>query len=203
MNRRRILSGIGVAFSSSFAGCLASDSLMRGNGDDFEPDVEPATRLGSAEQDSIEAKPEREYEYNEEHDTVHITYDSGRTNEMSFDEWGTRRATSAAESHIHSLLEKEQLLETGVSVGSGVAEVDELDENTSESEFDRAVSLGPIVRHSTLYSRDGTLIFEPEVEFETVVATTPRSIEVTMLFNEREYTAVLPVVCRRDWMQED
>ena len=203
MSRRRVLSSIGVALSSSVAGCLAPGSLMRGNEDDFEPDVEPIARLGSAEQDSIEAKPEREYEYNEEHDTVHITYDSERTNEMSFDEWGTRRAASAAESHILSVLETEQLLGAGVDVGSGVAEVNGLDDNPSESEFERTIPLAPVVHHEALYSRDGTLISDSEIEFETVVATTPRSIEVTMLFDEREYTAVLPVVCRRSWIQEE
>lgn len=211
MNRRTVLAVAGGMLSAGFAGCLDTSRLSRRGGDasesenagEFEPDIEPETRLGGEEQVSIEAEPEREYEYIEADDSVRITYDSGRTNEMSFDEWGTRRATAAAASHVRSSLENDGLLGTGVHVATGVAEVDALEDPADEPAFDRAIPLGVIVSHSTLYSRDGERRSEPDVAFDAVVAATPRSLEVTMSFEERPYTAVVPGFCRRVRKRED
>lgn len=227
MNRREFLGGAGIVVTSAATGCLGDrpssetaatngeNSTNNGNTDymssdqpDFEPDVEPSNRLGGASGISIEATPERDYEYLEDEDRVRIQYDSGRTNEMSFDEWGTRRATSAAADHIRAVLAGAGLLENGVNVGEGIVELSDLDEERDErapdpSEFDREVDLGPIVTHSRGYSRDGELLYEPAVEFETVVDATPQLIEVAMPFEEREYTAVLPIMCKKGWTRQD
>jgi hypothetical protein len=227
MYRRRFLGGVGILVSSAAGGCLGDrprsetattngkDGTNNGNTDGtnsdqrgFEPDVEPINRLGGTAVVSIEATPERDYEYLEDEDRVRIRYDSGRTNEMSFDEWGTRRATSAAADHVRTGLDDAGVLGDGVDVGVGVVELDDLDEGRSEraadpSEFDREVNLGPIVNHSRGYSREGELLYEPAVEFEAVVDATPRSVDVTMSFEEREYTAVLPVMCKKGWSRQD
>jgi hypothetical protein len=175
--------------------------MMNDNGNDVPP-VAP----GGAPPVSIEAEPEREYEYLEDEDRVRIEYDGGRTNEMSFDEWGTRRATSAAVDHVRARLDDEGLSEEGIRVGEGVVDSDDLDGVDSPasdpSASDRAVDLGVIVSHSRLYSREGELIAEPDVTFESVVDVVPRSIEATMSFEEREYTTVLPVLCKKEEIRQ-
>ncbi|AFZ74503.1 hypothetical protein [Natronobacterium gregoryi] len=211
MDRRTVLAGVGGTLSVSVVGCLDTSRLSsRGGdasesetGDDFDPDIEPTTRLGDGERTSIEAEPDREYEYVDADDSVRITYDSGKTNEMSFDEWGTRRATAAAASHVRSSLSSEELLGTGVFVATGVAEVDTLEDAPEDLTFDRAIPLGVLVDYNASYSRGGDLRSEPDVEFDAIVAATPRAVDVTMLFEERPSTAVVPAFCRRGWSRED
>lgn len=202
MNRRRFLVATRTALAPLISGCSSSTSS------DFDPDIDPVTRLGGASSVSVEAEPIREYEYLEESDRVRIHYDSGQTSTMSFDEWGTRRATDHAADHVHTILTDESPTGTGISVGVGEVNLTDLDstgtdQSATESAFEWDVNLGVTVSYEYLYSRDGDLISEPDISFQTVVDVTPRSAEVTMLFPQREYTAILPVVCRRRAIRYD
>jgi hypothetical protein len=169
---------------------------------DFEPDIEEKIKLGQADPVSTEAEPEREYEYLEEDDAVLIEYNTGRTNRMPFDEWGTRRAVAAGADYIQQRLEQKEW-GSEISFARGVVELTDLEGDVDESEFDRDIRLGIKLNYYIGYSRDGEKQFEPEVDFSKVVDATPRKIEVTMLFPEQEYTAVLPVICRRNVSQEE
>lgn len=194
MHRRRLLVLGSAALLPAIGGCI---------GNDFDP-VEPKERLGSADAISLEASPERGYEYHEADDSV--TTDSGA--EMPFDEWGTRRATAHASAAVRKRLAKLSLLVSGVSTGSGRTVLNSLDElegddRPTEDDFDRDFAISPIVSHQHLYDRGGNLIREPEVPFERIVEETPRVAAVTMLFPEREYRAILPVVCQRRWIREE
>lgn len=169
-------------------------------------DFESISRLGSAAGVSIEADPEREYEYLEDEDRVRYEYDHGGTNEMAFDEWGTRRATEVAASHVASVLDEKDLEESGIAVGYGTVDRDDLDGadgDPESTEFDRAIPFGVSVDHVTSYSRGGTRLTAPEIDFQSLVQATPKSITVTMRFDEREYTAVLPVICERLCVQDE
>jgi len=184
------------------AGCL-SNGLGPGSTGEFNPDIERSTRLGGADPLTIETRPERDYEYIDANDMVHIRYDSGETGKMPFAEWGTRQAAEAARTHVISIYEQEGLGEDGIGVGTGREVLNELDDPPPESAFHRAVAIGVKGRHMTLYSRSGKLLNEPTVDFETVVAATPRSADVTMLFDDRRYTAILPIVCERGWLKQE
>jgi len=202
MDRRTVLTGASAALSLLLAGCSSGIDAN----DEFDPDVEPVERLGAAPPVSIEAEPEREYEYRPESDSVRVEFDEGETATMPFDEWGTRRATDHAVDHVYSLLEAESLTGTSISVGQGRAVVSELDRTTAADApptpgFDRDVQIAPIVSHEHRYDRDGELVSDPSVSFDAIVEATPRTVDVTVLFPEREYAATLPVVCKRTVVQ--
>ncbi|WP_327053544.1 hypothetical protein [Halomicrococcus gelatinilyticus] len=198
MDRRTVLAGTGTALSLLLAGC--SNGIDAN--DEFDPDVEPVERVGGAPPVSIEAEPEREYEYRPGSDSVRVEFDGGETATMPFDEWGTRRATDHAVDHVYSLLAEQSLAGTGVSVGQGEAVLSELDRTTAEDapsapELDRDAQFAPVVFHEHRYDRNGDLVSEPSVSFDAIVEATPRTVDVTVLFPEREYAATLPVVCQR------
>ena len=193
MHRHRFLA-LGSAALPALAGC---------GGDDFDP-VEPKERLGSGNPISLEADPERGYHYYEADDTV--TTDSGA--EMPFDEWGTRRATAHASDAVKEILLEQSLLVDGVTTGTGGTDLGSLDEwagddRPREEDFDRDLEISPIVAHQHHYDRDGNLISKPEIPFERIVEATPRAAEATVLFPERKYRAVLPVVCQRTWIRNE
>jgi hypothetical protein len=106
---------------------------------------------------------------------------------------------------VAEILEQESLTGEGISVGQGVVNLAEIDmtdtDQSTEIEFHRATNRSPIVFHQHHYSRDGDVITDPAVAFESVVNATPRSVSVTVTDLNREYIAVLPVMCERDWIQ--
>lgn len=214
MTRREFLVGAGSAISLAFAGCLSADNSdepsSENESDDevFDPDVEPARRLGQGPGVSFEATPERAYEYLEASDRVQIRYDSGDTSVMAFDRWGTARATDHGADRLQSILNSKSLTGTGIGIGQGRVEVADIEvssgeERPTQDEFKRAAPLSPSVYHSHDYARDGSLISEPDVPFQRIIEETPRSMEITMLFPEKEYTAVLPAVCHRTWSKNE
>jgi len=73
----------------------------------------------------------------------------------------------------------------------------------TEDEFSRDAEFGTKVYHLHHYDRNGGLLNEPSVSFDDVVSATSRKIEITIVFSEREYTAVLPVLCHRGWKQNE
>lgn len=101
-----------------------------------------------------------------------------------------------------------QLVGDGVSIAQATVSLDDLDnpDETSrqrESEFRRAVEIGPRVFHFHHYSRDGELLAEPAVPFGSIVEETPRSFEVTVQETGDRYMAVLPALCERGWRKEE
>ena len=87
MDRRKLLTGIGVAIAGGVDGHLDVGSIV--GGDEFDPDVEQTLRRGGGEPVSIEARPDREYEYVEGESAVRVTYERDdrpdETRTMSFD----------------------------------------------------------------------------------------------------------------------
>ncbi|WP_154660592.1 hypothetical protein [Halopiger goleimassiliensis] len=172
----------------------ADDSDDTGGGDTQFEDV---AVLGTAEPYSIAATPEREYEYLEDDEAVRIEYDDSSERTMSFDEWGRRRATAAAADEMRSLLSDEGLADAGASMG--VIERDDIDESRTSRDpdpslFDREVDIGVTVAIDYQYGGE-ELVREPETDFDTLVESIPPYIEVTMLFEERNYTADVPILC--------
>lgn len=222
MERRVYVGAVGAIFLG-FAGCLTNDESSapdgpKGNDDetsnggdernsgdegatDFDPAVDVRTKLGRADPVSIEAEPEREYEYLEDDDAVHIEYDTGETSDIPFDEWGTLRALEAGAEYVRNIVGENDW--KGVYVSQRLTESRYIDANSNESEFDRDFDVSISVDLVTTYARDGTKIREPSVEFDVVSNAIPRKIEVTMLFPERDYTAVFPIICHRSWGKED
>ncbi|WP_226011030.1 hypothetical protein [Halomicrobium salinisoli] len=192
----------GATVSFTVGGCSG-----RGR-DGSDPDFDPSYRLGGAPPAAVEAEPVQEYEYLPEEDRVRIQYDSGETTTHPFDEWGSMRAAEHAADHVASILDDESLLGDGVSVGWGRLDLSEIDwagerSTPTEEEFDRDADFGPSVTHLHHYDRDGDLLSEPEVSFDSVVEATPRTTEVTVLFPELEYTATFPVLCERTAIQNE
>lgn len=199
MRRRIVLSSISVALSSSLSGCSAIGSPTSENRDTVESDagsntssedtdtdesdVESSPHLGAAQRVSIAAEPEQKSEPD---------------SDESFDEWITRSAAFAAASHIKSLLEEKEMIEEGIHVGPHNVKVANLADNVDESEFERAIPIGVVVRQTPGFIHMGESISEPEIEFDKLVAATPRSIEVTMMVDDDEHSVVLPVVCRNE-----
>lgn len=205
VNRRTFLAGLGASSCLTSAGCLSTPSPSTTT-EEFNPDVEPTTRLGTAPGISFEATPERDYEYLEESNRVRILYDSGDTSTVDFETWGTGRAASHAADRLHRLLEEKSLTGTGINIGKGRVELVDIDvpaggDPPTQEEFTRGAPVCPQVFHFHHYARDGSLISKPEVSFQKLVDASPRSMEVTMLFPEKEYTAVLPVACSRTWQR--
>ncbi|RXK51771.1 hypothetical protein [Halorientalis pallida] len=205
MIRREFLAGLGASVGVIYAGCLSPSSTQT---EEFTPDVEPTKRLGQAPGISFDAKPQEEYEYLEESDSVRIQYESGESSTFAFAWWGTARAAEHGADRLKRLLEDKSLTGTGISTGWGETELAAIDVPTDEDpptqeEFKRGPPLCPKVRHLHHYARDGSLISKPDVSFSRIVEATPRSMEITMLFPEKAYTAVLPVVCSRTWQRNE
>jgi hypothetical protein len=193
MDRRQFLARGSAALLPGFAGCS----------DEFDP-VEPKTRLGRGDPITLEGDPAREYEYLESTDEVRT--DSGVT--MSFGAWGTQRAAAHASDAIATRLAAGGYRGGGISVGTGTVSLAELDEwageeRPREAEFERDGELAPIVLYQYHYDREGELLSKPGIDFETLVGATPRSATVTVHFPERDYRAVLPVVCDMFWIRNE
>ncbi|ELY90645.1 hypothetical protein C483_11311 [Natrialba hulunbeirensis JCM 10989] len=178
--------------------------------------TERALALGEAPPVSIEAAPDQEYEHSGDDNRVSIETETGETKEMAFDEWSTRQATSATIDHVQTLLEEEGIVKATVdgaeeretaidvepdAVTDGFFDHEEaVDWTESESE----VAVTPVVRHTTMYSNEGEIEYGsgenwgPQVDFETVVESTPQSAEVTVTFPERDDTSVVPVLCLQE-----
>lgn len=180
MERRTFVTAFSAAFALPIGGCSASR----------EPDVERVQRLGGAPPLSLS-------------ESVQLDYDDGT--ERSFPEQATNLAAESAAARVAEILERESLTGQGVSVGHGVVELADIDvtatEQPTESAFNRATNRSPIVSHLHHYSRDGDLVSEPSVPFEAVVDETPRSVTVPVTDTTREYVAILPVMCDRNWIQ--
>jgi len=127
---------------------------------------------------------------------------------MKFGKFGTLCAVDHGSDRLQQILEDNSLIGTGISTGQGQIKSTEIDTSNNETapvqaEFSRNVPRAPIVFHSHHYARDDSLISEPDIAFEKIVATVPRSMEVTVLFSEKRYTAVLPCVCTKDWEKNE
>ena len=223
MIRRTFLAGGIGSISLVSAGCL-SGSASRSTAEEnqgeeekqgeeqapaeFDPDIEQVTRLGDAAGISFEVAPEWEYEYREENDSVRIQYDSGDSGTMAFGTFGTLRAADHSSERLQEIVEDNSLTGTGISTGWGRVEVSEIDISTNETalvqeDVTRDAPVAPKVYYSHHYARDGSLISKPDIPFADLVEVVPRSMAVTMLFPEKSYTAVFPVVCRKDWTKDE
>ncbi|MFP8953976.1 hypothetical protein ACLI4Z_13565 [Natrialbaceae archaeon A-arb3/5] len=173
-------------------------------------------RLGAADPIEVETSVDRPIEYDEDADRVSVETELGER-EYAVEEWTTRCATTAAADRLRSELEAAGIVETILSedeekidVALGVERGFVPDEQLEAADVDpstieRAVELGPIVRHTTVYDEDGERAYGvdgnlaggrgPQVPFDEAVEATPRSIDVTVAFDERTNEVQLPVLC--------
>jgi len=218
MIRRAFLAGVVSSISLASTGCLSGSPSSSTEGteqeqkkeqkDEFEPGIEQVMRLGGASGISFEEDPEWEYEYLEGSDRVRIQYDSGGSSTTAFGKFGTLRAADHCSDRLQRILEDNSLAGTGISAGWGRVELTEIDSSTNETvtlrkEITRDAPMAPKVYHSHHYARDGSPISEPAVPFEDIVETVPKLMEITILFPEKRYTAVLPVVCTKEWYKDE
>jgi predicted small lipoprotein YifL len=199
--RRGVLTTMGAMLSLSISGCSQDGPI------ELDPPFEEQARLGEAPAMSFEVEPTHEYMYLPEEHAVryetsgpqHVTHEE----QLSFAEWGTRRATHHAYERLQSLLETEFPDHDLITTWMGSLPVWEIADGTTEpqtpeSEFKRAVELGLKVEYYHVYDANGELRRTPDIPWKTLIATVPRTMDVTMLFPERRYTAILPVQCRRE-----
>ena len=211
LHRRRILSGVAVVGGLATAGCLsggAPSSRGEQDGSEFDPDIEQRIQLGGASKSTLEIAPKDDYEYLAEEGKVRIEYDSGDTSTMSFGRYGTHQAVDHGTDRLQRLLESESMTGTGISVGRGGFEISELTTSTAEEsplseEIKRDALLAPKVFHSHHHARDGSLISEPSISFQEIVEVIPRMMNITITFPEQQYQAVLLVVCKKGWYQNE
>jgi len=161
-------------------------------------DAKNSFYLGSADTISIEKQSEREYDYVEGDNIVQVTYEDGSTNQMTFDELGTREANVAAADYLRNLFEEEGLLERGVSVLMGEVLLEKVTNLPNELEFNRSVPLGVIV----LLNMPNNGV-ESQIQLDDLIQKTPRAIKVKVRFNRDDYFGKLPVVCEKDTLIEE
>ncbi|MEY7851869.1 hypothetical protein AB7C87_22010 [Natrarchaeobius sp. A-rgal3] len=149
--------------------------------DDFEPDIERQVRLGDASPISAET-----------------------TSETHFDtERAARKSVSIAAERVQNILDDNGYLQGNIEVGNGTVDLDdpdfEMDDQPRSSEFNRDLDLGVMVFYLYHYSKEGELLSKPEITFDELLDAVPRSAEIQLNFEENEYTAILPVVCYKEW----
>jgi len=228
MIRRAFFAGVISSVSFASTGCLSrfpsssteeddeedddedddEDENENEDEDEFNPGVEQITGVGEGSGISFEVEPEWDYEYLKESDSVRIEYDAGDSSTMAFDTFGTLRAADHSSDRLQRILEDNSLTGTGINAGWGRVELTEIDMSTGEAEslqeaVTRDAPMAPKVYHSYHYDRDGSLISEPTVPFQDIVESVPRLIEISIRFPEKKYTAVLPVVCSKEWEQNE
>lgn len=201
MGRREFLAGATSLICLTSAGCLSRFG-------EFDPDIEPKKQLGEASGISFEVDPDLEYEYLEENDRVRIHFDGDDATTMAFDEFGKLRAAEHGSDRLQQILEDNSLAGTGIGSGWGRTDLTEIDTsgtttNSLQEEFTQDPLWAPRVDHVHSYDRNGVLVYEPAVPFQDVVTVAPRSMEITILFSERNYTIFLPVICRKLWAKDE
>lgn len=197
--RSFLIPGVGV-LSASLGGCVSQVRNAMSTGND-EPNLDAEFRIAEGPRQSVEASIEREYEYDDESDTV-IVATTGA--EFSWEDWAHRRAQRAAADHIADFL-GDAWINQGIypSIPRDLEEYLEGYFELDFGEFPNSDGDGLIVEHVTVLSREGTVIKEPEVEFETVVERVPSALDMTFELHEGSVSVEFPVVCVRAAEQFD
>lgn len=168
------------------------------NGVELEPVRK--TSLGNAEPVGVKGPTDRDFEFiNEDEGRIRVLSDEGRSYEAEFDEWadGVCRHTGARE--LNGVL-RERLGDVGVGGGSARVE-DEMFENYKGNPDELREALGDrsntvVVHYRTMYSREGEIAHEPDMEYERVVEETPQKLDITAVFEDHgiEHSCTYPVL---------
>ncbi|MFC7202784.1 hypothetical protein ACFQJC_04605 [Haloferax namakaokahaiae] len=217
MNRRNVLLAGGATLSFLFLSGCVSDvpkeaAQAVGDGDPRTKTVPEENAMGPTRGESdaavtVREVEDREYvEYLPEHDVVrhvaewrHTDYetlapgenpDAGEYETIPFGHWATRRcafaAAGAAAEHVRAEL--------------GVTEKGAVTGGVSSSIADEQIAA--VVETVETYDRDGDLLYETDVEFETLVEATPRTVTATYVLDGRERTVDVPIYARHTVLQQ-
>jgi hypothetical protein len=217
MNRRGVLVTAGGVLAISLSGCLADGAARpvqrtdssgeSADTKDFLPEGKGPVRGESDAEVTAREVEDREYiTYIPKNDTIqyvaawrhtnHEEVEAGEKPEreavydtIQFEEWAARRcvfaAARAAAEHVRSELD---IAEPAAITGGVSSAVD--------GEAPTAV-----VESTETYDREGNLVHETGVEFETLVTTTPRTVEATYVFGDRETKQDVPIYARHTVLQ--
>ncbi|WP_411967385.1 hypothetical protein [Haloferax sp. YSSS75] len=217
MNRRRVLAAVGAALPTLFlSGCLAggSNPIQRvDSGDESNGATTtlpkgkgPVRGESDAEVTAREVEDRENVAYIPENDTVryvaawrhtnHEEVEAGEKPEreatydtLPFTEWATRRCTlaaaRAAADHVRSELEVAEPRSIRGSVSSSV------------EDEERAV----VVESVESYDWEGNLVHETGVEFEALVAATPKTVHATYVFGDQTAERDVPIYARHVVLQ--
>lgn len=197
MRRRAFASGISVGLAS-LAGCVAS------GGDEFDPDIESQYRRGGAPAERLRFEPHEptvdltpeDHEYDETDRVVSIDY-RNTTGKMTFKEFGRTRSRRAVEKDLDTRLEQADSGNHGLQV-SPVDSHHEQRIQHSDLDIDfEAYDVVMQVSHLTIFDGNSNLVYEPAVDFETVVNLVPASYDTLTTFGGYEYAASVAVICYR------
>lgn len=198
-SRRTVLAAVSSVLTAA-AGCLSRHS------ENPSPAIDSIQRLGTDARLSFVVDPVREYTYLPEDEIVRYEEEFNgvtHTEQMPFREWGTRQAAAHARNRLWSRFTTQYRDYEFVASSVGSIESVELEANktaeaSTENSFKRAVDIAPKLRYNMWYNdQTGEIVRKPPISWETFVAAVPQTVEVTMVFPEREYNAVLPGVCQR------
>lgn len=177
VNRRTYLTA-GAAGLASLAGCTAVAKTTRA-----DITADPSLVRGEGDPVTTEQTIDRDsIEYLEETDEIRY----GDTTEL-FGRWARRECAAVGSTAVLPAIEDrfEKLLE---GVGKGV----------------RGLLFGLVITvdHTLVRDRDGSVTSEPNVDFEELVAVTPRTVTTTVVLEGRDYTRVVPVIVQQSELQQ-
>lgn len=216
MERRTFLAAIGTLPISFVGGCVA-DSLdgpaQTGPSTNTAVDDSsampkaqgPARGASSIDVEVREVESDENVEYIEESNAVRYVAGWRHTNQTEIEEgeppereplfettpfqhWGETQclsvAAGAAAEHVNDELDTDE-------VSGGVTSTVEGEDRTA------------IVSVETVLDRDEKVVHSPDVDFETLVAATPATVEATYVLGEHEYELGAPVYARYSVLQYD
>ncbi|SEO71950.1 hypothetical protein SAMN04487948_104351 [Halogranum amylolyticum] len=212
-SRRSFLHALSIGSAGLTAGCLGSESVVQQFGSDDEADAssvpaEPQTKPGEADTLVAEhAVTDENLTYlPDEHAVQYIAMwrhtnreevEEGEKPERKpvyetkpFDEWAETEcrfvASRAAKETVIDRLDSD---ENGLGAGVSSAVPGYEDE------------LVATINLQWTLDRDGTVVAEPTVTLDRVVAATPKTVEATVSLAEREHTCTVPIVVREAVMR--
>lgn len=168
MNRRKVLVAAGGAIGTVAGGTAVANAAradILADGELTRGGGEPAAREKTIDRDSVEYV-----------DATNVVRENGHA--RPFDRWARRECEEIGAGTVVSVVE-ERLDTTVEGVGSGV----------------RFLLFGPVVTvdHTVTRDRDGSIVSEPNVQFERLLSVAPRTLTVTVILEGQRFTKEMPV----------
>jgi hypothetical protein len=203
--RRRFLRFTGVG-TLGLAGCTVRSPTIAVNESTTMPDAHGPTRgENDVEIEVRTVEDDENVQYIEERDAVKYVAGWRHTNQTEmaegdpperepifettpFERWGETQclstAAQTAAKHVNDELDTDE-------VSGGITSAVEGEDRTA------------IVSVETVLDRNGTVVHEPDVEFEALVAATPATVDATDALDEVEYELTVPVYARFSVLYQD
>lgn len=173
-------------------------------GEDEKPEMRIV--VGGGPTISIQNTFAEEYQYDEYKDEVIIEGEDGNDIRKSFDSWAANESAWYAKRAVVDKLRDELESLTNITAGVGRTDYEEI-EGFDREKYTTAVAVAPYIEYYSHYDDEGNLVSEPEVEFDTLVESAPRTIESTLIFDSkfdrREHVSKFPTVCERTWQEQN